>query len=226
MDTAILKSLQVGKPAIHETPDAKNPMEREWSTGIFKSPVSGPLWLGKINLRGDEQADLTVHGGVDKAVLGYFAGHYPLWRKELRLREFPFGAFGENFTIEGLNEETTSIGDTFEVGEAVVQVAQPRQPCWKLARRWQNKYLPARVVETGRSGWYFRVVKEGTVEAGQQMQLIERHCAEWTIARVNEILYEMDSNLSDAKQLSGCEFLAEGLRGYLAHIVERDSSPA
>src|SRR5690606_18685860 len=108
--------------------------DRPWTTGFFKEPTLGPVWLGRTNLEGDGQADLVHHGGPDKAVLAYSADHYAAWREVLNNPALPFGAFGENFTIEGLKEADVCIGDTWKVGdEATIQLSQPRQPCWKLA---------------------------------------------------------------------------------------------
>ena len=117
-------------------------------------------------IEGDGQADLVNHGGVDKAICVYPLAHYPHWQ-EMIGRELSPAAFGENFTVDGLTEADVCIGDTWRVGEDVlVQVSQPRQPCWKLARRWQRKTLALEVQESGKTGWYFRVLEEGTVQAG------------------------------------------------------------
>ena len=161
MTTPLLVSIQVGLPRFYGRPGADDPMDRPWETGFFKQPVDGPRWLGRTNLAGDGQADLVNHGGPDKAVLCYAASHYPGWRGELDRPELPHGAFGENFTIEGLTEETVCVGDTYRLGGAIVQVSQPRQPCWKLAWRWRLKELTALVERSGRTGWARRVAQRG-----------------------------------------------------------------
>lgn len=120
-------------------------------------------------------------GGPEKAVLAYAADHYPLWRSELEPLELPYGTFGENFTIAGLTEETVCIGDIYIIGGAIVQISQPRQPCWKLARRWQVKDLVIRVPANGRTGWYFRVLKEGYIEQGVPVILLDRPYPQWPI---------------------------------------------
>jgi len=215
---AYLASIQVGKPKSLGDPAAANPVDQPWTTGFFKSPVPGPLWLGSTNLEGDGQADLRVHGGPDKAVLAYSAGHYPRWNKELDRGDLPSGAFGENFTLEGLAEANVCVGDVFDVGEARVQVSQPRGPCWKLARRWRLADLPARVLKSGRTGWYLRVLREGEVEAGLPMTLIERPFPEWTIARVNEVAYRT-RDPGDAARLADCASLAAGWRQLFADMA-------
>jgi MOSC domain-containing protein YiiM len=206
-----LLSIQVGLPARRGTEGATDPAEAPWSSAIFKAAVTGPVYLGPMNLAGDGQADLAVHGGHDKAVLAYSADHYPAWRTELRLPEMGPGAFGENFTVGGVDEEAVCIGDSVTVGEALVQVSQPRAPCWKLARRWKRPDLPKRVVETGRTGWYLRVLRPGLVESGQPIVLVERPYPHFTIARVNHAAYEAaDRDL--AAELAACPLLSHGWR--------------
>ena len=178
--TPRLLSIQVGLPAKQRDPDDDKP----WRTAFWKAPVAGPVWLGRTNLVGDGQAAVGIHGGPDKAVLGYAASHYPLWRAELEWPDLGFGAFAENFTLEGLTEDTVCLGDVYALGDAVVQVSQPRSPCWKIARRWRRPNLTALVEATGRTGWYHRVLTEGLVEAGQPCRLVERPYPEWPISRV------------------------------------------
>jgi len=194
------------------TPGAADAMDRPWTSGFFKVPVAGPVRVGRLNLEGDGQAGLVNHGGVDKAVLAYAAGHYPAWRDDLGI-DLPPGAFGENLTVDGVDERDVCVGDVWRVGDVVMEVSQPRQPCWKLARRWRLKELPARVVETGRSGWYLRVRAEGTVEAGRPVVLEARPHPRWTIRAVQRAFYEgaddWDANLA----LARVEELAEAWRG-------------
>ena len=134
-------------------------------SGIFKEPVAGPVWLGATNLVGDAQADLKHHGGPERAVNVYSADHFPDWRARLDRPDLTNGAFGENFTVAGLDEETVCIGDIFAIGDVRVQVTQPREPCWKLARKWNVKDLVKQVEQLRRTGWYMRVLQEGYVEA-------------------------------------------------------------
>lgn len=191
-----------------------DPPGRSLRSGIFKAPVAGSVRLGLTNLAGDAQADLQKHGGPDKAVNAYAASHYPDWRAKLDLADFLPGAFGENFTIAGLTEESVCIGDTYAVGEARVQVSQPRQPCWKLARRWRIKDLTALVERSGRTGWYFRVLAEGEVAAGLPLILLDRPYPQWTIARANAIMRRRKTD-PDAAELAACPLLAESWRATL-----------
>lgn len=178
---AVLESIQIGLPRSIDDPAGT------WISGIWKSAVSSPIFLDETNLRGDGQADLKHHGGPDRAVLAYSADHYPDWRRELELSDIPFGWFGENLTIAGLNERSVCIGDLFSIGAARLRVSQPRQPCWKLGRRTGRKDLPARVVETARGGWYLRVLRTGTIQRGLSVDLLERPHPDWPVSHAFEV---------------------------------------
>jgi MOSC domain-containing protein YiiM len=189
-----------------------------YETAFFKHAVNGRVMLRSDNLDGDAQADLTVHGGPDKAVCVYSADHHAAWREELGVAGIGSGAFGENFSVEGHTESTVSIGDRFRVGGAIVEVSQPRGPCWKLSRRWRRPDLPKRVIASQRTGWYFRVVSEGQVGAGDTFELLDRAHPEWTIARAVQVLYAPHDRVSvdDLMGLASCEKLARGWRLSLA----------
>lgn len=208
-------SLQVGLPRLIEVEATRTASDRTWTTGFFKLPVPHPVWLRKLNLDGDGQADLENHGGLDKAVNVYPAEHYPYWVQTIGLPDLQPGSFGENFTIEGLLESDVCIGDVFEVGDALVQVSQPRQPCWKLARRWQIKDLALLVQETGRTGWYFRVLKEGHVQAGNRLVLVERHHPSWTVFSANEVMHRRTQDRQAAQELADCTDLSSRWRNKL-----------
>lgn len=155
------------------------PREVTWrgmnvTTGIFKQPVEGRVALRKLNLDGDRQADLTVHGGEHKAVYCYPLAHYDYWKKELPGRELAMGSFGENFTIDSLLEDSVHLGDQFSVGSATVIVTQPRLPCYKLGVRFQSDDMVKRFLASGRMGFYLAVTGEGEVGAGDEIKLIAR----------------------------------------------------
>ncbi len=237
-------SVQVGLPRTLGRAGADDPMDRPWTTGYYKAPVAGPVWVGRTNLAGDGQADLVHHGGPDKAVLAYAAAHYPDWRAELadalaRLgpeigpevrpevapEALPFGGFGETLTVERWTEADVCIGDVHALGGALLQVAQPRGPCWKIARRWRVRDLPARVQRTGRTGWYYRVLREGHVEAGQELRLLDRPHPEWTAAVVNAVRYERKEDTPEDRAitlaLAACPALAASLRETLTRRATR-----
>lgn len=180
-----------------------------WTTATFKDPVFGKVALASDGLAGDGHADLENHGGVDKAVLVYSGEHREQWRQETFPEGLPAGAFGENFTVQGLTEADVCLGDIFEVGTARVQVSQPRQPCWKQARRYGIKDLVAQIVRTGRTGWYLRVLREGVVEAGDVMTLLERPHHEWTIERANHVMHVDKLNRERSLELAACPALAQ-----------------
>lgn len=216
MGTPLLLSIQVSLPKTYGVPGADDWMDQPWQTGFYKERVDGPRWLAQTNLAGDGQADLVNHGGPDKAVLAYASEHYQGWRERLQKPDLPYGAFGENFTVDGLNEDTVSIGDVYRLGGAVVQVSQPRQPCWKLARRWRIKALTALVEQTGRTGWYLRVLEEGEVEPGQELTLLERPHPDWTVTRATRTMRTRTKDRLAAGQLSLIEELAMSWREHLA----------
>ncbi len=190
-------------------------MQGPWTSGFSKEPVAGPVRVTAANLDGDGQADLENHGGPDKAVCVYSADHLPYWAEHLGLTEMTFGAFGENFTLGNLVEPGVCIGDVWEIGSAVFQVSQPRQPCWKLARRWRVKTLAAQVQQTGFTGWYFRVLAEGIVEAGQTLRLADRPCPEWTVARANRVMHIDKDDHRQAAELATLPWLAASWRHQL-----------
>jgi MOSC domain-containing protein YiiM len=160
---------------------------KEVNTGIFKKPVNGRIALGKLNLDGDRQADLSVHGGPDKAVYCYPFEHYDYWRKELPGRDLPLAIFGENFTIDGLLEANVRIGDQFSVGSAEVIVTQPRLPCYKLGIRFQSDDMVKRFLNSGRTGFYLGVTKEGEVGAGDGIKQIARDANDVMVPEITRL---------------------------------------
>jgi MOSC domain-containing protein YiiM len=210
-----LISVQVGLPAVHGQVEAEDGRARPWRSGYWKSPVAGPVWLGRTNLAGDGQANRKVHGGPDKAVLAYAACHYPDWRRELEASDLPFGAFAENFTVTFQHEGNVCLGDVYTVGGARLEVSQPRQPCQNITRRWQRPGLMERVRETGRHGWYLRVLEEGSVEAGQPLELLERPCPDWTVARATSIMSQRAHDRHAAASLAEVPALADSWREML-----------
>lgn len=162
----------------------------EETSAIGKTPVGGARRVGFLGIDGDEQADPTVHGGVDKAIHHYPHDHYGWWADELGrhdLLDTP-GAFGENISTDGLTEGEACIGDRYRLGSALVEISQGRQPCWKLGHRFGIATVPATVVATRRSGWYYRVIEEGAVAAGDTLGLVERPLPEWSVERVFHLL--------------------------------------
>jgi MOSC domain-containing protein YiiM len=156
-------------------------------TAIFKDPVAGPVKIDELNLAGDKQADLTVHGGPEKAVYAYPAEHYDYWRKELPNVAFSWAKFGENLTTEGLAENTLCIGDRLRVGTAVLMVTQPRLPCYKLQVRFDRDDMIKRFLASRRSGFYFSVVESGEVSAGSEVEILSRDANGVTVADIQKL---------------------------------------
>ncbi len=153
-------------------------------TAIFKEPVDGAVTMSKLNLAGDQQADLTVHGGSEKAVYAYPAEHYEYWRNELPQVSFSWGKFGENLTTEGLREDTLCIGDRLRFGSAVLMATQPRMPCYKLDLRFDRDDMIKRFLMSGRSGFYFSVIEPGEVAVGSKVEILSRDARRVSIADI------------------------------------------
>jgi MOSC domain-containing protein YiiM len=143
------------------------------TTGIFKTPIHKRIKVSKLNIEGDGQADLSVHGGLNKAVYGYPSEHYDYWRREFPSMELPWGMFGENLSMKGLLEDDVHIGDRFRMGTAILMVTQPRLPCYKLGIKFDRDDMPERFLASGRTGFYFAVIEEGELGEGDAVERIE-----------------------------------------------------
>lgn len=195
------------------------------TTGIFKEPLQSSVMLRKLNLDGDRQADLSVHGGEHKAVYAYPIEHYGYWRRELPGMELPFGMFGENFTIEGLMERDVNIGDRFQVGAAELASTQPRLPCHKLGIKFGRDDMVKRFLASGRTGLYFSVAREGQVTPGDEIRLIEKGASQLTIPDITRLYVSKNYSPADLKLLrhaSQAEALPESWRRYFAERLERE----
>jgi MOSC domain-containing protein YiiM len=191
------------------------------NTGIFKKPVTGPVQLRTLNLDGDRQADLTVHGGPYKAVYAYPSEHYPEWRRELPGIDLPWGVFGENFTTSGMFEKDLHIGDRFQIGSAVVMVRQPRMPCYKLAARFQRDDILERFLLSGRSGVYLSVEQEGTVAAGDAIELLRREPDGITISEMNRLFVREKYRQDLLRKAVDTAALPESWREYFSERLHR-----
>ncbi len=195
---------------------------RTVSTAIFKDPVEGSLRVGRLNLEGDRQADLTVHGGPTKAIYTYPSEHYAFWREQLPGTVLDWGAFGENLTTEGLEESSISIGDRYRIGTARLVVTEPRMHCFKLGIRFGDPGLIKRFLQSERSGFYFGVEGEGRVEAGDAIELLEKNPE--SDLRVREViqLYSSDRDNRDLlRKAVRTAALPETWRGYFAKRLEK-----
>jgi MOSC domain-containing protein YiiM len=206
-------SLNVGLPRTVRDHD------RDVRTSIFKSSVPGPLLLRRMNLDGDLQSDLTVHGGKNKAVYAYASEHYDYWRDQLPDFEFTWGNFGENFTTEGLLEENAFLGDQFRVGRAVIKVAQPRLPCFKLDIRFDRPDMVKRFLASRRSGIYFSVVEEGMVDVGDTFKRVREDERRISIADINRAFVDPQENLELVQRIVSQEVLPSGLHAEFSEML-------
>jgi len=191
------------------------------TTGIFKEPVAGRVKLRFLNLDGDRQADLTVHGGVDKAVYAYPLEHYDYWRGELPEMELPWGMFGENLTTVGLLEDAVNIGDRFRLGTAEVMVTQPRMPCYKMEIKFGRTDIVKRFLDSRLSGIYFSVLQEGEVGVGDGIELISRDENNITVADINRLYSREEVDLEMLHRAVQVKALPEGLRNYFQKLIDQ-----
>ena len=190
-------------------------------TSIFKEPVEGAVTVRSLNIDGDGQADLTVHGGRDKAVYAYAAEHYDFWRKELPLMNLPFGMFGENLTTEGLLEDEVNIGDRLRIGTALFEVKQPRMPCYKLGIKFERDDIIKKFLQSERSGIYFAVLEEGEIKAGDTIEFISRDENQVTVTDIQRLYTSENLNLDLLQRALQVEALAEDWREYFLEQLEK-----
>ena len=193
-------------------------------TGIFKEPVEGPVMLRRLNLDGDGQADLSVHGGVSKAVYAYPSEHYDFWRGELPDMDLPWGMFGENLTTEGLFEDAVRIGDRFRIGEAELVATEPRLPCFKLGIKFRRADIIQRFLVSRRTGVYFAVIKEGLVAVGDPIRRVHRDKHGITVADVIRVFAFDQNDLQTLKRAVQVEALPEKWRQRFRHQIEEQAS--
>lgn len=191
------------------------------STGIFKEPVAQRVMMRTLNLDGDRQADLSVHGGPEKAVYVYPSEHYPFWKNELPDMDLPWGVFGENFTTTGLLETEVNIGDKFRIGMAEVMVTQPRLPCYKLGIRFGRADIIKRFLLSERTGFYLSVLKEGEVGAGDTFELLEKNAAGIKVVEITRLYSSDKENVDLLRRLIAMEELPESWREYLQKRLEK-----
>jgi MOSC domain-containing protein YiiM len=191
------------------------------STGIFKEPVAGRIMLRALNLDGDGQADLANHGGIHRAAYAYSIENYDYWRRELGRADLGFGQFGENFTVRGMVEDDVHIGDVFRVGDALVEVTQPRPPCFKLGIKMGMARFPKLFLASGRVGFYLRVLDEGEVGAGDVFERVESDPERVTVREMSHLLFFDPENLEGAERALRIRALSPGWRGSFEERLTR-----
>lgn len=215
-----LASIRIGQPETFSRAGAAGTPPRAWTSAICKAEITAPVWLDSLNLAGDAQADLKNHGGPDQALCVYPGVHYAAWTAQMGHPMLP-GSFGENLTLAGdYAEQDVCLGDIFRLGGAVVQISQPRSPCYKLGLRWHTPLLPKWLQDSGRTGWYMRVQQPGLVAPTDALELLERPYPEWPLTLVNSLKYERRAELELVAALAACPALGQQwqrkLRGRLA----------
>jgi MOSC domain-containing protein YiiM len=194
-------------------------------TGIFKEPVTGRVRLRELNLDGDAQSDLVAHGGIYKAAYVYSVENYEFWKRELDRTDFTFGQFGENLTVDDMLEDRIHIGDVFRVGSAVVEVTQPRVPCYKLGIKMQLPAFPKMFLASNRAGFYLRVVQEGAVGAGDAFELVAAGPEQMSVRDVNHLLYFDPKNFDGARRALRIQALSPGWGGSFEERLAREGAP-
>ncbi len=217
ISTARLISVNVGEPRELLW------MGRTVKTGIFKDAIRGRVAVRRLNLNGDKQADLSVHGGLDKAVYLYPAEHYVYWQEEYPGMQLPWGMFGENLTTEGMLEDEVSIGDQFRVGSVELMVTQPRLPCYKLGIRFGRDDIIKRFMAAGRPGFYLRVLQEGEVGAGDTIERISRDNGEVTVSDVFRLIGKDRDDTETLRRAVQVKTLPDSLRSHFLNNLERQA---
>lgn len=199
---------------------AENKFDQPWSTGAYKTETHEAVLLKYKGLEGDAVADTRFHGGTEKALFAYHIGHYDALSQQLG-KDIPIGSNGENIVVSHMDEMNVCIEDVYQIGEAIVQVSQPRRPCWKPSRRLRMLEFGNILQRTGRTGWYFRVLQEGHIQKGDVLQLLERSYHEWTIQRMNDCL-EHETSIETLQTLYNAPFLPESWKKTLMKKINNE----
>ncbi len=201
------------------------PFRGEEESAIAKNMIGGTVRITKEGLEGDEQADKAVHGGPDMALHQYPVDHHNFWREHLGKHQLldQAGAFGSNISVRGLTEGAVRLGDRFQLGTAIIETSQPRQPCWKIEHRFGRKGMLKQILKTGRCGWYYRVIEEGEAKAGDKLELVGHGLSNWTIARIFEAIWGTNSppDLELIREISELDLLSKRLRKKLKTKLEQ-----
>ena len=220
--SAQLVAVLAGK--VRDFPATEEPghFGRPWRSAFIKEALTGTVQVRRLGLEGDEVADTKVHGGLEQSVLAYPYEHYQRWRSESGVEEMGPGGFGENLCIDGLDESSVCIGDSYKIGTVLLQVSLPRLPCSSIDRRWRRKGLMKQVGEFSRTGWYFRVLQEGKLAASDPVFRTARPLPQWTVKRVLQLRLNNDEeSLNQVTELAECDLLAPHWREHFAQRASR-----
>lgn len=210
-----LRSINVGRPRLVQY------QGQTLSTAIYKQPVEGVIELGELGLAGDDQADKSAHGGVDKAVYAYSQENYDWWSEQLDGRELPPGQFGENLTVDEMADECVHVGDQYEIGEALLEVTQPRQPCLKLGVKMKSPSFVKLFHQAGRTGFYLRVLKPGVLAAGDSVHHVHHPADSLSIAEIYKLRFDRSAEKDDLFRAAGLPALSATWRDDFRQLLER-----
>lgn len=206
---AKILSVQIGKIVTTGEEQSKDFLTRVYTTASYKKSVTGKVDVTKNGISGDFVADTVHHGGADKVLFANSFLNYKAWQEYLMVDNLPFGALSENLTFDCIDERDVCIGDVHKIGSVILEVSQPRKPCWKIARRWGNKNFTKEIFDTGKTGWYYRVLQEGSFQKGDGVELVKRPDIAVTIQEANDAFKAPDSHKQTVKKLLSLDLLAE-----------------
>ncbi|MBP1680436.1 MAG: hypothetical protein H6Q35_775 [Proteobacteria bacterium] len=211
-------SVQVGRAKTYGDAQSKDFLEKEWQSASFKEVSHTPLFANFTGFSGDEVADTIHHGGVDKAIFANSYENYAHWASFLEQKSLPFGALAENLTITGLHEQSVMLGEVHQIGTAILQVSQPRKPCWKISRRWNHKAFTNEIFTSGLTGWYYKVLQEGLIGSDDEIKVIQQKTPQISILKANEAFREPEKYQSILETILDIPSLASS---YQESIVKR-----
>ena len=217
---AYLKALLIGSVRDYGDENSNDALFRPWKTAMFKVSQDDEIFANELGFVGDNVADIKHHGGVEKAVFANSYENYPSWQKYLGLGNLPFGAMGENLTISGLHEDDVCIGDIHKIGSLVLQVSQPRKPCFKLSKRWMNRELANEIFKTGLTGWYYRVLEKGACKVKDEVNVVLKDNIQMSISQVNSLFYSPKENLNLVDKFFKLETITKSWKDDMVRRVE------
>ena len=210
---AIVKALLIGEVKNYGSQSATDKLNTPWSSAIFKVAQNGEIFANELGFVGDSVADTKHHGGPEKAIFANSFSNYAQWEKFLGFKNLAYGAMGENLCIGGLDESSVCVGDIHKIGSLVLQVSQPRKPCFKLSKRWGNENMATHIFETGLTGWYYRVITPGSCKAGDTIEIIKKDEVGMSILEVNRLFFAPNENLELLEKFNALTTITNGWYG-------------
>ena len=207
---AIVKALLIGEVKNYGSQSATDKLNLPWISAIFKVAQNGEIFANELGFEGDSVADTKHHGGPEKAIFANSLSNYAQWEKFLGFKNLAYGAMGENLCIDGLDESNVCVGDIHKIGSLVLQVSQPRKPCFKLSKRWGNENMATHIFETGLTGWYYRVITPGSCKAGDIIEIVKKDEVGMSILEINRLFFAPNENLELLKKINALTTITNG----------------